>query len=236
MIDVIIVSYNALQYLKKTIESFEANGNYHANITIIDNNSTDGSKEWLKESKHRVIFNDSNVGYGKALNQGVALGSMPFLVLCNCDIEVTKDWDKFLINHLITDNYIGCIAPKILNTDGTIGSCGIKSWQDNLNGARGWQEKDEGQYDKCEYVATVSGAFMMIERQLFEQVNGFDEEYLFYYEERDLHKRLEQIGYNCFYCAETTVIHHWNKSIGGFKNNNTIIKSYERFMQKWNQK
>lgn len=210
IIDIIIVSYNAKDYLIKTIESFRQNSSNYT-LTIIDNNSVDGSKEWLLEQNDlTVIIKDKNIGYGSAINIAVKEYNNPYICIANCDIEVPRNWQS-LIKYFNKDEKVACIGTKIIFPDGRLQNCGIVGTEKNRI-LRGWGEVDKGQYNNIEEVISVCGAFFIVKRNIFQILNGFDERFFFYFEETDLHIRMRRVGFKIIYYPNVAIIHHYNKS------------------------
>lgn len=228
-VDIIIVSYNAKDYLIKTIESFKRNSSNYT-LTIIDNNSTDGSKEWLLgQNDSTIIIKNKNIGYGAAVNIAARRHNNPYICISNCDIEVSENWQS-LTNYFDKDEKVACIGAKIIFPDGRLQNCGIAGTEKNRL-LRGWSETDEGQYDNIEEVVSVCGAFFVIRRDIFQILNGFDERFFFYFEETDLHIRIRKIGFKVIYYPKVTIIHHYSKSP---KKDIWFNISNKMFNEKWN--
>jgi len=107
MTDIILVCFNELEYTIKTIESLKKN-TIDFDLIVIDNGSTDGTKEYLESINCKLISNETNIGYTKAVNQGFELTTND-VVLLNNDIVLTPDWLIKLKKHL--KDGVGLVAP-----------------------------------------------------------------------------------------------------------------------------
>jgi len=205
IVSIVIVNYNTGNYLKDCIRSFGENINKHETI-IIDNNSSDDSLSKIKDlNSHITIIKDNeNNGFAKANNKAARVTHGDFLLFLNPDTEITSGSIDLLCKRLKSDNAIGIVGPQLLNTDGTK----QESWGSLPQGI-------DIPYQKMRYFPTVGyikGAALMIRRELFDTLRGFDEEFFMYSEERDLAVRCWQSGYSVEAVSEATIYHHAEKS------------------------
>ena len=110
-VDIIIVVHNALTYVKKCIESIQKYTLDNYNIIIVDNNSNQETKTYLKSLKNvKIIFNEENYGFGYANNQAVRCTHSKYICFLNSDTIVTKNWLSRLMEMLEITN-AGIIGP-----------------------------------------------------------------------------------------------------------------------------
>jgi len=107
-LDICIVTYNRLEYLKKCVHSILASTSVKYRIFVIDDNSSDGTKEWLAKQKkrnliHEIIFNKKNLGTAKNFNLIIDASNSPFFIMCNDDMYFHRYWD-FAIMDVINKN------------------------------------------------------------------------------------------------------------------------------------
>ncbi|MGC9026858.1 MAG: glycosyltransferase family 2 protein, partial [bacterium] len=168
----------------------------------------------------RIISEFRNHGYGSANNLGVKHTSGKMVVFINPDIKLRTDITK-AIQYLKDDPTIGLVGVRLLNPDGTwqrsYGNfptlwrkfCDVFILPKIFRGIRLFK----GIHEYIEYtdpteVDWVSGAFMIIKREAFEQVNGFDEDYFLYLEDVDLCKRIKDKGWKIVYYPYVEAIHY----------------------------
>ena len=224
-LSIIIVNYNSKQLIGQCLASVKkaVTGIDHE-IIIIDNNSTDGSKEYLpaafKEAK--FIFNDENAGYAKACNQGFKISSGRHILFLNPDTILSETSLADCLSFLKTHNDAGAAGLRMLDAIGKFlkeSKRGTPSpstsfyklfgltalFPDSKTFAKYYQghlpEKENSP------VEILSGAFMMIKREAFERVKGFDEDFFMYGEDIDLSVRLNQSGYTNYYLGSISVTH-----------------------------
>src|SRR5687768_15514082 len=120
---IIIVNWNGGDFLRRSLESvsrFPPQLSYK--VVVVDNASTDGSREWLKslgDSIH-LIANSENVGFGRANNQAFASSDAPLLFLLNSDAEVHPGVIDKLIATIREDEKLGAVGPRLNNPDGSL--------------------------------------------------------------------------------------------------------------------
>jgi N-acetylglucosaminyl-diphospho-decaprenol L-rhamnosyltransferase len=165
----------------------------------------------------RVIL-CGNVGYGAAVNRGVAETKAPWIIFCNPDITFASDFSEKFCNLFQNENEttkgkLGVMSPIILNPDGsrqlsigkfpTIGSIIADQFR----------ERSKRKYNALQPVplwpiSWATGACLMVRRDTFNAVHGFDEKFFLYVEEVDFQKRLRNARFINFFCPPFTVTHH----------------------------
>jgi GT2 family glycosyltransferase len=216
-IAVVILNWNGQKLLEEFLPSVVQHS-IEAQIYVIDNASTDHSLNYLKANFPQVktISLDKNTGYAGGYNKGLQEVDEDIVVLLNNDVKVTKDWLKPMIRSFQNHKNVAVIQPKILDyknpeyfeyagaAGGFIDALGYPYCRGRIFSTL---EKDEGQYDTDEDIFWASGACFAIRREVFEELNGFDESYFAHQEEIDLCWRLFNAGYKTMYCHESKVFH-----------------------------
>ncbi|MCC5905765.1 MAG: glycosyltransferase family 2 protein [Balneolaceae bacterium] len=214
---IIIVTWNALHHLKTFLPSVAATNYSDFEIVIANNNSTDGSMEWIR--KHypecRIVTFDKNFGYAAGNNKAVKYARGEVLVFLNNDVKTDTGWLHGL-NRAFTETEASIIQPKIrsfrdpelFEYAGAAG--GMIDWL-GYPFCRGrifdHIEKDNGQYDKRTEIFWASGAALSIKKELFLKSGGFDEDFEFHMEEIDLCWRCLKMGHKIMYEPESIVYH-----------------------------
>ena len=191
-LSIIIVNYNVKEFLQNLIHSIEkASTNLTKEIIIIDNASDDGSVEFIKEKfpQIKLIANQTNLGFGKANNIGLKQAAGKYILLINPDTLVAEDTFEKMIQFFESNKNVGLAGCKILNPDGTLQLACRRSfpgpWTSftKVTGLSTLFPKSKifARYNltyldetKSYEVDAISGSFMMMRKEVYEKVGGFD--------------------------------------------------------------
>ena len=121
-VSIIIVSFNVQSYLVSAIDSILKSNYSNYEIIVVDNNSYDNTVDIVSDKypKVNIISNDENVGFGKAVNQGAKIASGDYFLILNPDTIIEEDMINDLIEYMESNENIGMVGPKILNSDGSL--------------------------------------------------------------------------------------------------------------------
>src|SRR3989344_4116278 len=213
-VSVIIVAYNSENFIERCIRSvlkYEPN----CELIVFDNNSSDKTIDRVKllESRVKIIESDVNLGFARANNNAVKMATGNFLFFLNPDTELTMPVVNKLIEfYEITPN-VGLIAPKLEMVNGKIQTSVRKlptvfgAFKEFILGMKGeYSEYVPGMEDPTE-VEMVYGAAILIKKDLFEKLGGFDGRYFLYYEDIDLCRRVRQLGKKVYFHPKVTIKH-----------------------------
>ena len=232
-VSVIIVSYNVRSYIAHSIESIISSKYENIEIIVIDNNSYDGTCDYLKNEYNdkcdiKIIRNKNNIGFGKAINKATKIANGDYFFILNPDTIIEENTISILLDYLIENSSIAMIGPKILNGDGTLQLSCKRSFPtlrsalprllglDRIFPQTKWAGKYNLTYldpDKVHAVDAISGSCMFIKSNAFYKVNGFDEDYFMFGEDIDLCKRLWKNDLEIHYVPKTKIIHYKGKSV-----------------------
>lgn len=216
---VIILNYKVKNQAIKCVRSVQKSDYQNIEIIVVDNNSDDGISEEIKKiSGVKFIQNQENLGYTGGNNIGIkkALeGGADYVFILNPDTELNKTAISALVDCAEKES-AGIVGPKILFEDQkTIWHAGGIFNKENVLGThRGLDEKDYGQYEKVEEVDYISGAAVLVQRDVFKKVGLFDEKYFLYYEDSDFCFRAKQAGFKILYIPQAVVYHRNAQSTG----------------------
>ncbi len=210
-VDVIIVNYNGMEYLPACLESLFKTEYPLLAITLVDNDSRDGSPEWVKEKypEVRLIRNNQNLGFGKANNIGIEKSCSPYIALLNSDTVVEKGWLRPLVETARKDPSVAATCSKLLFlqnpriVNGVGGGMNYVGYGYDI----GAYEVDNGQFDEERDVFFPTAAACVLKRTAFEEIGGFDERFFMYHEDVDLGWRLRLKGYR-IKCVPRSVVYH----------------------------
>lgn len=229
-LSVIIVNYNVKEFLEQTLISVQkALKGISSEVIVVDNASSDGSVPALKPKFPQVKFlqNTENLGFAKASNQGLKMARGDYLALLNPDTVVQEDTFTRMLDFFEEFPDTGLLGCKILNPDGSLQLACRRSFPTpwvaftKLSGLSVLfpGSKLFGKYNltyldpdtPCE-VDALSGSFMMIRRQAFQDVGYLDESFFLYGEDLDWCCRVTQSGWKVRYTPATQIIHFKGES------------------------
>lgn len=220
-LSVVILNYNVKYFLELCLKSVEqALVSINAEIIVVDNNSSDGSCQMVRQKFPSItlISNQDNVGFAKANNQGVKAAQGEFVCILNPDTVVAEDTFVKLLEFANSKSNLGAVGCKLIDGSGAF----LPESKRNIPVVKVAMQKLFGNADMY-YANHLSssdigkaeilvGAFMLIRREVYHQVNGFDEDYFMYGEDIDLSYKLLQKGFQNYYYGETTCIHYKGES------------------------
>jgi GT2 family glycosyltransferase len=220
-VSIIIVNYNTKELVSNCIKSIiEHTLNVEYEIILVDNNSTDGSKDiFLKDNRITYIQNNDNFGFGVANNIGVQSSKGKYLFFLNSDTILLNNAVGILFdfaeNHpelpiavlggLLMDENMNethsfgnfpSMFSKILEAMRLRNKSGISQSQSEKLSQNGFLEVDY-----------ITGADMLIKREIFDKVKGFDPNFFMYYEETDMQKQLKMLGLNNYIVDGLLILH-----------------------------
>ena len=215
MISIVLLNWNGKRFLADCIQSIRAQTYSEYDLIIIDDNSRDGSQEFLQHAVHdaRVILNTENIGYCGGANCGIRETCGEYVLLMNPDILLEPDFLTGLLEGIRHDEHIGIATGKLLRFDRhTLDSTGQFLRRNLTPLERGYGEPDAGRYEQPEYVFSACGALVMYRRAMLEQITlddqVFDEGYFAYYEDLDVGWRAQIQGWKTFYVPSAVAYHY----------------------------
>ena len=211
-VSIIIVTHNGMAYLINCLQSVSGELLDRDEVIIVDNRSSDGSPQFIRECfpAVRVVENQDNCGFAAACNQGARLATGSILIFLNQDTEVQPGWLCGLVKGLASKSSVGLTTSKhlLVTLPGKINLCGQDIHYTGLSFMRGFMD-DYQRYSEPERVGSVSGASFAIRRELWEQLGGFDQGLFMYYEETDLCWRARLAGYRSRYTPDSVLYHDY---------------------------
>lgn len=220
-LSIIILSYNTQEILINCLKSiFSEKVNLKFEVIVVDNASSDGSVEAVKQKFPNVILikNQENLGYAKGNNQGFKKSKGKYVLFLNSDTLVKGQALKILVDYLESCPNVQAVGPKLLNKDGTIqSSVGYfpslsvvfnMLFLEHFGGGKSVRTF----FDWEKEADWLMGAALLVRREIFEKIRGFDEQIFMYYDEVEFCFRLKKEGYKIFYYPRAEIIHLWQKS------------------------
>ena len=228
-ISIIILSWNTRDLLAQCLDSIEQHkGDIQLEIIVVDNASTDGSQAMLREKYPQValIINNQNLGFAKANNQAMQVAQADYFLLWNSDAFATPGAIQSLLQLAEKEPRAAIVGAQLRNADNTFQASYSpfpNQWREFLiltglgrtilgpSYPSLGPEEEKGP----QVVNYVAGACLLVRRQAFQEVGGFDEEYFMYAEEVDWCYTMAKHGWQVWYQPEAKVIHLGSASSAG---------------------
>lgn len=218
MFSIIIPAYNNFPYTYRCVISILNSDFFRSNeLIIIDNNSTDKTKIFLSKLNHKnikILTNNENIGFSKACNQGAHFSNGENLIFLNNDTEVTFNWLCSFQKYINTNSNFGIVGCKLLYPDHTIQHAGIAFSSSKVHHIYRNFHYCHPVVNKQRDFQAVTAACMLVPRQLFLSISGFDESFINGFEDLDFCFRARSKGYKVTYTPDPIVIHHESKTPG----------------------
>ena len=225
-IDIIIINYNSTDQLLQCLDSVRRTlGAHQAEILVVDNASSDNAE------KIRVLFpavqliqNQTNLGFARAVNQGIQQGNSPYVMLLNPDTLMSDDFFSKSLEFMDQHPDVSIMGPKILDPDGSVqGSArsfptpltaifGRTSLLTKLFPSNPFSRQNiltiNSDSGTIKAVDWVSGACMVVRRKAIDVVGMMDERFFMYFEDADWCKRMWEAGWKVIYNPGISITHH----------------------------
>ncbi|MBI5204625.1 MAG: glycosyltransferase family 2 protein [Nitrospirae bacterium] len=253
LLSIIIVNYNGLKFLRECLLSIAEHAACPHEVIIVDNASTDGSREYLREHFPEVtlVTSEKNLGFAGGNNLGAAHAKGDLLLLLNNDARLMSSLMP-AIRAFETDEQLGVLGCRMSYSDDRLQpSIGFEATPLRL--VLSWVGIGRFKFapaifkrvdnDACHYLSTreaawVSGAFLMTRQELWGRLGGLDERYFMYIEDVDYCKRTRMAGYRVAYTPNVKIIHYegGGKLWVGERALTDSMKSYIIYLKKYHNK
>lgn len=255
LVSIIILNKDGLHHLKRLFKDFDEKTNYsNYEIIVVDNASKDESVNYLKslDLPIRIIENDVNVSFSKGNNDASKIANGEYLLLLNNDIEPTYGWLNELVGTILNNDDVASVGAKL-----------IFPFYYNVNRESSFKIQHSGDifsermYPCCLYAVNksdsnldifdssltrnnqciaVTGAVTLIDKKIYDELSGLDEDYIYGLEDVDFCLRLHQAGYKVLFAGNSLLFHHESStrvnSDDYFENDK---HNYSVFWDKWGQ-
>jgi hypothetical protein len=230
-LSIIIVSWNVKNDLIRCLKSlYENQPSSTFEVIVVDNASTDGTVEAIKNNFPEVVVlsNSENRGFAAANNQGIERSRGKYILLLNPDTIAHPDSLNILINFMDENADVGACGPRLLNEDGTIQPSArrfpafrgalyrhtaLRFLRIFRNEYKKWLMKDFDHKTQMD-VDQVMGAALMVKRSITDRIGTMDEQFFMYYEEVDLCYRVKQAGWRVVFVPAAVITHFGGQSSG----------------------
>lgn len=224
IVSVIIANWNTKDLIKQCVESIfnSLPPDFKFEIIVIDNGSTDGSREYLPGlgDKIRLILNNTNEGYAKACNKGMKIAKGKYILLLGSDTIMQKLTIEECVVFMESHADAGAVGCKLLNPGGSPQNSCKKFPRlknafytylslDSLNRDYDMSDFD---YNKTTPVEQIATTFLMLRKDLAEKINYFNESYRILYNDVDLCRRIYNAGFKIYFIHSCQLIHYGSHS------------------------
>jgi len=220
---VLILSYNGKHLLEESISTYLANDYLNFKVVVIDNGSSDGTKEWVEQHFPEVfvLLTENNLGYSGGFNFGLEHAftqcQADYVLITNNDVKADPGVLTELVKVAETDPMIGFVTGKVYYYDkpDTLQTVGKHEDPVRWNGGHiGSREIDKGQYDQVAERIFADDIFTLVSKKLYSETSGYDTTFLFQGEEFDWQARGKKLGYKIFYTPHARIWHKESMTIG----------------------
>jgi GT2 family glycosyltransferase len=237
-VSIVIVTWNCKDYALECLSSLKAQrGHISTEIIVVDNASTDGTPEMIRDQfpDIRLIRSDRNLGFARGNNVGIHLTRGKYVCLINPDVDVAADCIEKLVDYMECQPSIGLLGPKMLGPDGTVQRSTMRFptlWNslcralafDSLfkrSRAFGGLLMRDFRHDKVKEVDVLNGWFWVIRRQAMDEVGPLDERFFMYGEDIDWSRRFHQAGWRVVFYPGAEAVHY-----GGGSSSTAPVRMY----------
>lgn len=240
---IVLVCWNNWSYLDPCLQSlYDARLRCTFDVVVVDNGSTDGSQQMLREKYPavKIVENGHNVGLSKASNQGIQATAGKYVLLLNNDTLVNQAALDGMVDYLDGHPEAGAVGGKLLNEDGSFqgGYAKFSTLREEFLIATGLGDRFlpgyPSHYDADHPLAVgwLSSACLLIRRAALDQVGLLDESYFIYGDEADLQFRLKRAGWQVIYLPQATTIHFGGRSMNRWKRRKMVYRGKMLFYMK----
>ncbi len=226
-VSIIFINYNSKEVSKRSIISIKKFYDEELEIIIFNNSKKEDLNELKDIYKNiKIIVSDKNLGFTKGCNIGVKNANGKYVLLLNPDVIFINNFLKEGVQFLENNSDVSAVGFKILNPDISIQKESIRNTPTPLNTLLRFLGLDkfikllkpyyDENYEKVHEVEILSGACMLIKKEAFLDIGGFDESFFLYGDDIDLCIRLRKNGYKLYYLPINSVVHFKGGSLNKF--------------------
>jgi GT2 family glycosyltransferase len=212
MVTVAVPTLQAGGALAACLRSLERQTFRRFEVVVVDNSGARKAAE-VGRGACRVIFSESNVGFGAAINRVFRETKAPYLATLNDDASAEPEWLSAMVEAAETNPGAGMFASRVMLGTGMLDSAGMLLAADGSSKQRGHGQAAEGFSAKTQ-AFFPSGSAALYRRAMFDQIGLFDESFFLYCEDTDLGLRARWAGWECVYVPRAAVEHRYSHTAG----------------------
>ena len=221
LVSITIVTFNSGRFIKRCLESVLAQRYAYKEVIVVDNASTDGTRDILDqfEDRCRLYYNDANIGFAAAQNQAIKLSGGDWVLALNPDMLLMPNFIEALLEAGHMDPQVGSVCGKLLTMRPSfalpdrplVDSTGIYFTPMLRHLDRGSQEEDNGHFLNFDYVFGATAAAALYRREMISDISiggeFFDSDFFTYREDADVAWRAQLMGWKCLYTPRARGYH-----------------------------
>ena len=229
-ITIVIPNYNGKHFMDPCLDSLSRQTYSNFEIIVVDNNSSDGSREYMQENhpEIRYIQLDQNYGFSKAVNAGIKAARTPYIILLNNDTTVDSHFVEALRNAIrqspkifsVSSKMIQMYHPELIDSAGDLYT--LMGW-----GVCRGSGRPVSNYQDDDEIFTACAGAAIYRKAIFEKIGYFDESHFAYLEDIDVGYRARIYGYKNMFCPSAKV-YHVGSGTSGSKYNSFKVKLSSR--------
>lgn len=253
-LSIVVVNYRSADFTRRCLQSIATNASdLDAEIVVIDNDSHDGCGAMVRADFPAVLFfqSNKNLGFAAANNLAAARCCGQYILFLNPDTEVQGTALQELVRCLRSSPDVGMVGARLLNSDGSVQTTSVTAFPTIMNQLLG-VEFLRRRFPRASLwgigplfddpakpvpVEAISGACMLLRKEVFDGVGGFDSNYFMYAEDLDLCLKVKRAGWKVCYVPDAVIIHHGGQSSAACGESNRaavmIRESLMRFMKEY---
>ncbi len=217
-LSIVVPNYNGIGYLKECLETIKNQDcSFNMEVIVVDNGSTDGSVDYIKEKHPQtvIIENSENLGFSRAINQGIKASNSDYVFLLNNDTALEPECISKLTECMGKDESIFAVASKMVQYDdrGKLDDAGdeytILGWARKVG-----EGKSPSSYSQPRETFSACAGAALYRRNVFDRIGYFDENFFAYMEDVDISYRARIHGFKCIYCPGAIVYHRTSATSG----------------------
>ena len=216
-VSVVVLNYNGRLHLKECFESLMEQTYPDYEVIMVDNASTDGSVEYVRENfpQIKILELEKNYGFARGNNEGAWVAEGEYIAFLNNDTRTEKDWLAELVKPMKSDPSVAICGSKMMLFDrrDIINHVGGEITIIGAGVDTGLLKEDSREFNVQKYVGFACGGATLVRKSIFEQLGGFDTDYFIYFEDVDLGWRAWLYGYKVVYVPTSVVYHKFGGTV-----------------------
>lgn len=238
-ITIVVVNYNGRKDLEGCLTSVEEAISPDDEVIVIDNASSDGSADFMRQKFPRVklVEMDRNHGHSHACNVGLEKASGDYVLIMDYDTVVGEEWLSPLVQSMSSDPDAGiCVSraifypeKEVIHSDG-----GWAHYAGNMILKNGYSPL-KGAPDHCEEVGAAGSTSMLVDRKKALEIGGFDEDYFIYLNDFEFSLRMRLAGYRCLSVPKSIIYHKGGNPAVSYRGSGEYppLRAYYIFRNRW---